>query len=63
MTMQAQTGLVVKGKFEVRSGRCPDCNTVFDDRAKAPIGDKRYCPKCHTHKLGQLKQTGEMRPR
>ena len=55
--LQVKSGLNTMGFFEMRSGRCPDCDTPFDDIEK-PQGDKRYCPECKEHKLGNLKQVG-----
>ena len=55
--LKAQSGLSTTGFFEMRSGKCPDCDTLFDDIEK-PQGDKRYCPECKEHKLGNLKQAG-----
>ena len=57
MTIRTQAGLNTTGFYEMRSGKCPDCDVLFDDEIK-PIGDKRYCPECKEHKLGNLKQAG-----
>lgn len=56
--MQARSGLHTTGHYEVRSGRCPVCDTLFDDAIKPPQGNYRYCPKCNGHKLGTIKRTG-----
>ena len=55
--LKAKSGLNTTGFFEMRSGRGPDFDTLFDDREK-PEGDKRDCPSCKQHKLGNLKQAG-----
>ena len=60
MVFQATEGMNTWGEYEMRSGRCPDCDTLFDDRAKPPLGDKRYCPKCGIYNLGKIKRTGKI---
>ena len=59
MTIYTQSGLKSIGFYEMRSGKCPDCDVLFDDEIKS-IGDKRYCPECKKHKLGNLKQKGDI---
>jgi len=70
MTMQAESGMSARGFYEVRSGKCPDCGTVFDpgynavtDTYSHPmlLDDRRWCPKCLGYRLGKLKQTGEIK--
>lgn len=60
MKAKTEAGISVKGFYELRSGKCPDCGTSFDDRFE-PEGNKRYCPLCLQYKLGILKQSGVMK--
>jgi phage-related protein len=62
MPIEAQTGMVCTGTWEVRSGFCSVCGTCFDDEAQAPQGDGtlRYCPKCKGHRQGMVKASGKV---
>ena len=61
MDLNAAQGLRVRGRFEVRSGKCPQCDTTFDDSEHEPRDDKRFCPKCKEYRLGKLKQSGGLK--
>jgi len=63
MTMRVEQAAVAKGTFEVRSGKCPVCGITFDDDARAPYGDKRWCPRCQEYRLGKLKVSGILKDR
>ncbi len=58
--MKAQMVMRASGQYELRSGKCPDCDTLFDDSENKPRGDKRYCPACKQYKIGNLKQIGKL---
>ncbi len=55
MELRTQAGLKTIGFFVCRSGSCPDCETLFNDKMEVPRGDLRYCPRCKQHKLGNIK--------
>lgn len=61
MEVKVEAGLKAIGSFVCRSGKCPDCGTLFDDSIKEPQDDLRYCPKCKQHKLGKVKSEGEIK--
>ena len=64
MTMNAQSGLSVRGFYELRDSTCEKCLVKFERIEPKKEGEKviLFCPKCGGN-VGRLKQTGVLKPK
>ncbi len=62
--VETHSGMKIRMTYQVRSGRCPKCGTLFDDseHPRRP-DDSRYCPGCKQYRLGKSKGAGEVNAR